>query len=69
MSSEEIDTELGVPTGPVLRSHQPKKDPGEPVVETILAKKITRQNILYYQVPKLMFDPWPRYLIFYSIHL
>ena len=54
-SSEEVDTELGVPTGPALRSNQTKRHPGEPVVETILAKKTTRKHT-YYQVPKLMYD-------------
>lgn len=50
-SSEEIDEELGATAGPTLRLHQPKKSPGAPVAEMILAKKETRKET-YYQVIK-----------------
>jgi len=48
-SSEEVDEELGVFTGPTLRSAQTKQSPGDHVAEMILAKKTTR-NKTYYQV-------------------
>ncbi len=43
------DEELDVPTGPALRSHQRKVNPGSPVAEMIVAKKATRKQT-YYQV-------------------
>lgn len=49
LTSEEPDEELGAETGPMLRSHQSKHDPGESVAEMILAKKETRKQT-YYQV-------------------
>ena len=48
-SSDEVDDDLGVSAGPTLRSSRSKKFPGEPVAETILAKKTTRKQT-YYQV-------------------
>ena len=48
-SYEEVDDELGVPSGPKLRSHQQKQSAGNPIAEMILAKKTTRKQT-YYQV-------------------
>ena len=50
LHSEEPDEDLGIQTGPMLRSHQKhKKSDGELVAEMILAKKTTRKQT-YYQV-------------------
>lgn len=50
--SDDIDEELGELPGPFVRSRQKKMShQGEPVAETILAKKMTRKQT-YYQVPK-----------------
>ena len=46
---EEVDDELGVPSGPTLRSHQKKQSAGNPIAEMIIAKKTTRKQT-YYQV-------------------
>lgn len=46
---EVIDEELDEPVGPTLRSQSQKKSIGDPVAETILAKKVTRTQA-YYQV-------------------
>ena len=46
---EVIDEELDEPVGPTLRSLSQKKSVGDPVAETILAKKMTRKQA-YYQV-------------------
>ena len=40
----EVDEDLGMPSGPTLRSRQSKQYPGEPVAEMILAKKTTRKQ-------------------------
>ena len=48
--NDDIDEELGELPGPVVRSRQNKRShQGEPVAETILAKKMTRKQT-YYQV-------------------
>lgn len=51
ISSEQVeqDDELDVPLGPTLRSSTRRVEPGELVVERILAKKSTRRQH-YYQV-------------------
>ena len=49
LNSDEVDEDLGMSSGPSLRSHQSKQHPGEPVAEMILAKKVTRKQT-YYQV-------------------
>lgn len=46
---EIIDEELDEPVGPTLRSLSQKRSVGDPVAETILAKKVTRKQT-YYQV-------------------
>ena len=48
-SYEDVDDELGVPSGPKLRLHQQKQSAGSPIAEMILAKKTTRKQT-YYQV-------------------
>ena len=48
-SYEEVDDELGVPSGPKLQLNQQKQSAGSPIAEMILAKKITRKQT-YYQV-------------------
>lgn len=46
---EIIDEELDEPVGPTIRSLSKQKSVGDPVAETILAKKVTRKQV-YYQV-------------------
>ena len=48
-SSEEVDDELDVPSGPTMRMRQQKQSPGNPIAEMILAKETTRKQT-YYQV-------------------
>ena len=47
ISSKEVDEEMGVPTGPILRAGKSNKYPGNPVAEIILAKKTTRKQTYY----------------------
>ena len=48
--NDDTDEDLGEVPGPVMRSRQKKRcSQGEPVAESILAKKVTRKQT-YYQV-------------------
>ena len=43
LNSHHVDEDLGVPSGPALRSRQSTQKPGQPVAEMILGKKSTRK--------------------------
>lgn len=46
-TEDEDGSDLDAPIGPLVRSKQKQKQPGESIVELILAKKQTRQQTYY----------------------
>ena len=43
LSSNEVDEELDIATGPILRSQSKQLNSGDPIAEKIVAKKTTRK--------------------------
>ena len=57
-TEDEDGDDLDAPIGPLVRSKQKQKQPGESIVELILAKKQTRQQT-YYKVNGIMMLSFP----------